>query len=67
MCKKISQSALVISTNLADCQGKQRKVLLNALRDKHKLNVEATVRWRTIIQQMTHERAPWHDRSEVLE
>jgi hypothetical protein len=59
--KKLSEIATTISETVVERQGRERKKLLNGMREKYRLHVEARSRWRQIVQQMTHERAPWYD------
>lgn len=59
--KKICDIASSISAVIAERQGKERKKLLYNMRYNYKLQVEARNKWRSIIQQMSHEHAPWYD------
>lgn len=59
--KRLSEIATSISATVVERQGRERKKLLNGMREKYRLYVEARSRWRHIMQQMTHEQAPWYD------
>lgn len=59
--KKISELAVSISAAVNERQGKERKKLLQDMRKKYRSYAEARIKWRRIIQQMSHEQAPWFD------
>lgn len=48
-----------MTTAVAERQNFQRKRVLEKTKENYRNSIQATVRWKSIINQMCHEKAPW--------
>ena len=49
-----------MTTEVVESQHRQKKGLLELMKVEHSKAVDATMRWQSIVQQLTHERAVWY-------
>lgn len=50
---------MTVTTIMAEEQNSQRKYVLEKTKENYKNSIQATIRWKSIINQMSHEKAPW--------
>lgn len=48
-----------VTTIMAEEQNSQRKYIIEKTKENYKNSIQATIRWKSIISQMSHEKAPW--------
>lgn len=58
--KIICNSAMEITTIVSDEQNSQRKLVLEKTKQNYRNIIQATIQWKSIINQMSHEKAPWY-------
>ncbi|VVC33396.1 Hypothetical protein CINCED_3A019913 [Cinara cedri] len=58
--KLICNSAMTITATLSEEQNSQRKQVLETTKENFRNIIQATIRWKSIINQMSHEMAPWY-------
>lgn len=58
--KLICNSAITMTATLSEEQNSQRKRVLEKTKENFRNIIQATIRWRSIINQMSHEKAPWY-------
>lgn len=58
--KLICNSAVTVTATLSEEQNSHRKCVLEKTKENFRNIIQATIRWRSIINQMSHEKAPWY-------
>lgn len=58
--KLICNSAMTVTAALSEEQNSQRKQVLEKTKENFRNIIQATIRWKSIINQMSHEKAPWY-------
>ncbi|XP_050540589.1 lysosomal-trafficking regulator isoform X2 [Daktulosphaira vitifoliae] len=58
--KSVCDSASSLTTCISEEQNIQRKQLLEKTKENFRNTIQATLRWKSIINQMSHEKAPWY-------
>lgn len=58
--KSICDCASSLTTCISEEQNMQRKQLLEKTKENFRNTIQATLRWKSIINQMSHEKAPWY-------
>ncbi|XP_060836143.1 lysosomal-trafficking regulator isoform X2 [Rhopalosiphum padi] len=58
--KLICNSAIAITSIVSDEQNSHRKLVLEKTKQNYRNTIQATIRWKSIINQMSHEKAPWY-------
>lgn len=48
------------TTIMSEEQNSQRKHVLEKTKENYRNIIQAAIHWKTIINQMSHERAPWY-------
>lgn len=48
-----------MTTIVSEEQDSQRKHVLEKTKENYRNIIQATIRWKSIINQMSHEKAPW--------
>ncbi|KAF7710729.1 hypothetical protein HF521_009601 [Silurus meridionalis] len=61
--KDISKIAADITQNMSLRQGIERKKVIQHIRSLYKIDLSASRHWQELVQQLTHDRAVWYDRS----
>lgn len=51
---------MMVTTVMSEEQNLQRKHVLEKTKENYKNTIQATIRWKYIINQMSHEKAPWY-------
>lgn len=49
-----------ITTVVSEEQNSQRKYVLEKTKESYRNIIQAAIRWKSIINQMSHEKAPWY-------
>ncbi|XP_048862942.1 lysosomal-trafficking regulator isoform X4 [Brienomyrus brachyistius] len=61
--KDISKIAADITQNISLRQGMERKKVIQHIRSLYKVDLSASRHWQELVQQLTHDRAVWHDQA----
>uniref|UniRef100_A0A8C5M6R0 Lysosomal trafficking regulator n=1 Tax=Leptobrachium leishanense TaxID=445787 RepID=A0A8C5M6R0_9ANUR len=59
--KDISKIAGEITQSVSLSQGMERKKVIEHIRSMYKIDLSASRHWQELVQQLTHDRAVWHD------
>jgi len=49
-----------VTTIVSEEQNSQRKHVLEKTKENYRNIIQATIQWKSIINQMSHEKAPWY-------
>ncbi|CAK9830368.1 Lysosomal-trafficking regulator [Anthophora retusa] len=60
LAKQLTESAMSITRAVVEEQNRERKVLMERLKQSRAMEAQALAKWRDLTRRLTHERAPWH-------
>lgn len=58
--KQLIESAMSITVSIVEEQNRERKILIENLKNSKAMKAQTLSKWRKLIKLLTHERAPWH-------
>ncbi|KAJ8668849.1 hypothetical protein QAD02_000108 [Eretmocerus hayati] len=58
--KQLTESAMSITRSVVEEQNRERKILMERLKQLRASEAQAIAKWRDLARRLTHERAPWH-------
>lgn len=54
------EGAMAVTRCVVEEQNRERKILMEQLKQYRAMEAQAMARWRDLARRLTHERAPWH-------
>lgn len=51
---------MTVTNAVSEEQNTQRKNVLEKTKENYRNTIKATIQWKSIINQMSHEKAPWY-------